>query len=362
MIISVKTIYIKKISFFLFLLSLISLIGSLWLHNTLVNFKYTKNLNDKKINVTQNYYSDKVICSKNIEDCRFSGFLGKFSRSKKLGDCFANNYKIFYSANNKIYDSRTYLFDDNNINNQLKKNYVDEEIEIIIKNLGTKNIKCIKNSNIYYIYKIIPFYFEFLHYLKRHPKTTLGSLKKINPFIYGETSISNVAKRFPVNIIFKSFLFASVLLMYLYWNSYKNFFSKILNLKNNKFFYFGTASAIFLFFHVLFLGMEIDNKLFKILRKIIIVLFILSEILAQYFLTIQLIKNKKKLNDYCYNFVINLKLTFIIIITLTSFFVISLLAVYDLTNKVDYILEWNYFAGLLFYYFLSFLMWKNKTT
>ena len=150
--------------------------------------------------------------------------------------------------------------------------------------------------------------------------------------------------------------------MYLYWNSYKNFFSKILNLKNNKFFYFGIGSAIFLFFHVLFLGMEIDNKIFKLLRKIIIVLFILSEILAQYFLTIELIKNKKKLNDYCYNFIINLKLTFIIIIALTSFFVISLLAIYDLTNKVDYILEWNYFAGLLFYYFLSFLMWKNKTT
>ena len=150
--------------------------------------------------------------------------------------------------------------------------------------------------------------------------------------------------------------------MYLYWNSYKNFFSKILNLKNNNFFYFGIASAIFLFFHVLFLGMEIDNKIFKLLRKIIIVLFILSEILAQYFLTIQLVKNKKKLNDYCYNFIINFKLTFIIIIALTSFFVISLLAVYNLTNKVDYILEWNYFAGLLFYYFLSFLMWKNKTT
>ena len=108
--------------------------------------------------------------------------------------------------------------------------------------------------------------------------------------------------------------------------------------------------------------MEIDNKIFKLLRKIIIVLFILSEILAQYFLTIQLVKKKKKLNDYCYNFIINFKLTFIIIIALTSFFVISLLAVYNLTNKVDYILEWNYFAGLLFYYFLSFLMWKNKTT
>ena len=362
MIITVKTNNIKKISLFLFLLSLFSLLGSLWLHNTLVNFSFTKDLNDKKINITQDYYSDTVICSKNIKDCRGGELLNKLTYSKKLGNCFANQYKIFYVANNKVYESRLFFFNDNNRDNNLKTDYIDKEIKIIIKNLGIKNINCIKNSDIFYIYKIIPFYFEFLYDLKHHPKTSFGTSAKINPFIYGETSISNIAKRFPVNIVFKSFLFISVLLMYLYWNSYKNFFSRILNVKNYKFFYFGIASAIFLFFHVLFLGVEIDNKIFKLLRKIIIVLFILSEILAQYFLTFQLIQNKKKLNYYCYNYIINFKVTFIIIISVTSFFVISLLAFYDLTNKVDYILEWNYFAGLLFYYFLSFLMWKNKTT
>ena len=28
-------------------------------------------------------------------------------------------------------------------------------------------------------------------------------------------------------------------------------------------------------------------------------------------------------------------------------------------DKLDYILEWNYFLVLLFFYFLSFLMWKK---
>ena len=211
------------------------------------------------------------------------------------------------------------------------------------------------------MYKKFPFYFEFLYNLKNHPDTRLGASEKINPFIDGKTSISNIVKRFPVNYIFKPFLFVSVLLMYLYWKNYKYLFNRILNSNKSKFFYFGVASAIFLFFHVLFLGMEIDNKYFKILIKLIIILFILSEIVAQFLLTIQLYKNKKNLVHYCYSFVINIKLLFIFIISIISFFVILLLAVYELSNKIDYILEWNYFAGLLFYYFLSFMMWRNKT-
>ena len=148
--------------------------------------------------------------------------------------------------------------------------------------------------------------------------------------------------------------------MYLYWNSYKHLFTEILESNNKKFFYFGIASAVFLFFHVLFLGMEIDNKVFKLIRKLVIIFFILSEILAQYFLSIQLFKNKEKLIQYCNSFIINIKLIFVIIIALVSFIVIAILLIYDLSSKVDYILEWNYFAGLLFFYFLSFLMWKKK--
>ena len=107
--------------------------------------------------------------------------------------------------------------------------------------------------------------------------------------------------------------------------------------------------------------MEIDNKIFKTLRKLVIAFFILSEILAQYFLSIQLFKNKNNLNFYCSTFIINIKLLFVIVISIVSIFIISLLLIYDLNSKVDYILEWNYFAILLFYYFLSFLMWKKKT-
>ena len=107
--------------------------------------------------------------------------------------------------------------------------------------------------------------------------------------------------------------------------------------------------------------MEIDNKIFKLLRKLIIVFFILSEIIAQFLLSIQLFKNKKNLNNYCNSYIINIKLLFVIMITTISVLVLFILIIYDLPSKVDYILEWNYFAGLLFYYLLSALMWKKLT-
>ena len=161
--------------------------------------------------------------------------------------------------------------------------------------------------------------------------------------------------------VFKPLLFISVILMYLYWRSYNYLFFEILNSRKNKFVFFGIASAILLFFHVLFLGMEIDNKIFKLLRKLIIVFFILSEIIAQFLLSIQLFKNKKNLNNYCNSYIINIKLLFVIMITTISVLVLFILIIYDLPSKVDYILEWNYFAGLLFYYLLSALMWKKLT-
>ena len=222
------------------------------------------------------------------------------------------------------------------------------------------NYNCIKKNNYYYLYKTFPFFYEYLYDLKENPKTQLGAKKTINPFIYGETSISNIVKRFPINYVFKSLLFISVIFMYLYWINYRRLFIEIIDSKNNKFIYFGIASAVFLFFHVLLLGVEIDNKIFKLIRKLIIAFFILSEIIAQFYLSIILYKNKNNLKEFCNTYIINLKLCFVIVIALISFFVIAILLIYNLSSKVDYILEWNYFAGLLFYYLLSYLMWKKQ--
>tara|TARA_B100001057_G_scaffold499642_1_gene611096 strand:+ start:1573 stop:2676 length:1104 start_codon:yes stop_codon:yes gene_type:complete len=355
--------FIKRISLFLFVFSFLALVLSLWLQNAIANFDYSKDLSDEKIK-TSKFFSEKINCSEKIQECK-KRFLGVLNRPKALGNCYIYNYKKRLLVNNQIISERAYLFKGNDSNSKsfqyesLKPELVNKDIEIQI--IGSnKNAQCIKNSESYNLYKIFPFYYEFLYYLKNNPKTNLGALKTINPFIYGETSISNIVKRFPINYVFKSFLYISVILMYLYWISYRQLFIEILNSKNNKFVFFGLASAFFLFFHVLLLGIEFDNKIFKLIRKLNIALFILSEIMAQFFLSIRLYKNKNNLIKFCNIYIINIKLYFVIIISLISFFVVSILLIYDLSSKVDYILEWNYFAGLLFYYLLSYMMWKKQ--
>jgi len=348
--------FIKKVSLFLFFFTFLSLFISLWLQNTITKFNYIKSLSDEKIG-TSKFFSKKINCSENITECR-KEFLGLLSVSKKLGDCYIYAHKRNYIVNNKSYDTREQFFANENFD-ELKPEYVNKDIEFQVVAYD-KNPRCIKNSNSYFIYKIFPFYHEFLFSLKHNPKTQLGARETINPFIYGETSISNIVKRFPINYVFKTFLYVGVIFMYLYWINYRRLFIEIVNSKNNKFVFFGLASAIFLFFHVLLLGVEFDNKIFKLIRKLIIALFILSEIVAQFYLSIMLYKNKNGLKKFCNTFIINLKLLFVIIISFISFIVISILLIYDLSSKVDYILEWNYFAGLLFYYFLSYLMWKKQ--
>ena len=339
-----------------------AILGSLWLQNSIANLKFSKNqVNDEILKNTPGFiFKDKVNCSENIDACRENRYLKRIQYIDKLGDCLENDYKISYIISNKVLKSRNLLFVDNDIKNQLKPEYFDKDVELKIEVLDSKAQDCIKNFDEYKIYKIFPFFYDFIFKLKNNPKTNLGASVQINPFIYGETSISNIVKRFPINYVFKPLLFISVVLMFFYWNNYKHLFNNILGSRKEMFVFFGISSAFFLFFHVLFLGMEIDNKLFKLLRKLIIVFFILFEIFAQSLLSIKLYKNKKRLSKFCNLSIINIKLIFIIIIGFISLIVIGLLLMFDLSSKFDYILEWNYFAALLFYYFLSFLMWKRK--
>ena len=74
---------------------------------------------------------------------------------------------------------------------------------------------CILNSKAYNLYKIFPSFFEYIASNKQN--FSLGTSSSVNPLIYGETSISNIVKRYPVKFIFKPLMFLSVFLMILYW-------------------------------------------------------------------------------------------------------------------------------------------------
>jgi hypothetical protein len=149
--------------------------------------------------------------------------------------------------------------------------------------------------------------------------------------------------------------------MIIYWYLNNKIARQILKIDRNFiFFIFGTLSAIFLFFHVFFLGANIEGEIFKKLRRLIIVLFILFEIIAQLLLVLNLKKNINKFNFIISSKILFLKYMLISFMILATIIILTILTLYDLSSAFDYFLEWNYFSILLFFYLLSSLLWKNK--
>ena len=73
MVLNKRISFIRKISLSLFIFSLLSLLGSLWLQNTLAEFKFRKDFFDEKVNI-KGIFQKKIDCSKNKELCFFSSF------------------------------------------------------------------------------------------------------------------------------------------------------------------------------------------------------------------------------------------------------------------------------------------------
>ena len=149
--------------------------------------------------------------------------------------------------------------------------------------------------------------------------------------------------------------------MLLYW-VYYNYILKNLTKTTKNFYFFslGLLSAAFLFLHVFFLGWNFENDFLTKLRRTFVIFFIFFEVLAQAFLIRKIFLIKDKINNYLYSVIVYLKLIFVLTICLSTVLILIILMIFDLSPKVDYILEWNYFLILLFFYFLSFLMWRKS--
>ena len=127
---------------------------------------------------------------------------------------------------------------------------------------------------------------------------------------------------------------------------------------SKKFFYLGALSCICLTLHAAFLGLDFDSKLFDKLRRLIIIFFIFFEITAQILLVRNLFEIKQKIQIYINFFILKLKIAFVIIVLAATFVAFLILGFGDPTTAFKHILEWNYFAFLLFYYLLSRFLWK----
>ena len=296
---------LKYMSLCLFLAASIAIVGSLIFHNFLINFAFKPV--SQKLSLLKEIPGDyvEIFCDESNNYCEEPKLFETLTlQNNTLDACFKYYVKNGYIIDGKkeyglVSNNDAWIIKEKFITSKNFKIFleVSEEIKETIK-IGLN--ECIKDSKHYLIYKIIPSFYEFIYKIKFKDKIVLGSNLTLNPFLHGETSISNLVKRFPINYIFKSFLFLSAILMIFYWRYYNNFFNNVLGCKKNKFFIFGICSAIFLFFHVLFLGMEYDNKLFQKLRKLIIILFIFSELGAQLLLGIDLYKKKKGFNRILY--------------------------------------------------------------
>ena len=188
------------------------------------------------------------------------------------------------------------------------------------------------------------------------------------PYIDGGASISRTARPYPSWLIFKPAMFLTSFLLIKYWMLNKTiveFFNKDHKHKN-KVLYFGIASAIALTVHSIFLGIKFDNDLYKLFRRVIMLMFIIFEIVAQAYLVSIFYSFKDKLSNYINKRYLYLKIALVsilIIVAIISVPIISLPGNDFLGFNLKFFkhgLEWNYFIGVILFYLFTFLMWKKN--
>ena len=120
------------------------------------------------------------------------------------------------------------------------------------------------------------------------------------PYFDGGASISRTARPYPSWLVFKPAMFLTSFFLIKYWLYNKeiiSYFDK--NHKNiKKIVFFGIASAIALTIHSIFLGIKFDNDFYKLFRRVIMLMFIIFEIIAQAYLVATLYSFKNKLSKY----------------------------------------------------------------
>ena len=181
------------------------------------------------------------------------------------------------------------------------------------------------------------------------------------PYLDGSLSISRASRTFPQYLIFKPAMITTAIILYYYWVNNNNLVNKFkLTNINYKFKTFGILSAIFLAIHSIFLGIKFDIQIYKLMRRVILLLFIIFEIIAQGILVYHFFKIKDKISD-----LINKKILTLKAILVSVLAIIALLSIPILIDKGNthfkHALEWNYFVGVILFYFFTRFFWRRTT-
>ena len=181
------------------------------------------------------------------------------------------------------------------------------------------------------------------------------------PYLDGSLSISRASRCFPQTLIFKPAMLLTAVLLYYYW---RNNNILVNNLKssniNFKFKTFGILSAIFLAIHSIFLGIKFDIQIYKLMRRVILLLFIIFEIVAQGILVFHLYNLKTKIDGLINKRVLIFKIFLVGILSVVAFASLPLLVSKGHTH-FKHALEWNYFVGVIIFYLLSRFFWRRTT-
>ena len=193
---------------------------------------------------------------------------------------------------------------------------------------------------------------------------TVDEIGKSNfsiPYLDGSLSISRASRTYPQFLVFKPSMFLTAFFLFFYWKNNNNLINNLrFTSINYKFKTFGILSAVFLVIHSILLGVKFDFQIYKLLRRVVLLAFIIFEIIAQGILVYHLYSLKEKIEKLINKKILVLKIALVAILTLVALFSLPLLISKGNTH-FKHALEWNYFVGVILFYLFSRFFWKRTT-
>ena len=175
------------------------------------------------------------------------------------------------------------------------------------------------------------------------------------PNIDGCTSISQVGRYPPINYFFKTFMFISIFIIFIYWKSNYTLLSYNNSLLLYKItFLLGIFSVIFFALYITFLG---EGDYYRFFRRIGIFIYIFFTVISELLLSISYKKNSHLFkNDEI------IKFKFYFNLVLSTFGLILLpLVIYKIIDYPNFknIVSWNYFILIQINFLITFFCWKK---